>query len=46
MFVVSGELAVQQFDAANFDDAVAARRGQAGGLGVEDDLTHQWFSFA
>ena len=31
---------VEQFDRANFDDAVALARLKAGGFGVEDDLTH------
>src|SRR6218665_1044965 len=45
--VVAGELAVEQFDAAEFDDAVATVGRQARGFGVQNDLTrHQWFSFA
>jgi hypothetical protein len=36
--VVAGALAVEQFDAAQLDDAVAAFGGQAGGFGGEDDL--------
>jgi len=40
--IVAGELAVEQLDAAELDDAVAVLRGKAGGFGVEDDLArHQ-----
>jgi hypothetical protein len=40
MEVITGQFAVQDFDATDFDDAVAGARIQAGGFGVEDDLTH------
>ena len=34
---------VEQLDAADFDHAVAARRAEAGGLGVENDFAHGRF---
>ena len=39
--VVTGQHAVVQFDAADFDDAVARARVQAGGFSIEDNLTHK-----
>ena len=45
--VVAGEFAVDEFDAADFHDAVAAGGVQPGGFGVQNDLAgHQWFSRA
>ncbi len=38
--VVAREPAVHQLDAADFDNAVAGARIQAGGFGIEDELTH------
>ena len=38
MVVVSGQTAIDQFDAADFDDAVALAGFQAGGFSIEDDL--------
>jgi hypothetical protein len=32
--------AIHKLDAADFDDAVTELELQAGGLGIEDDLTH------
>src|SRR5690606_4668482 len=46
MQVVAGELAVEQLDATDLDDAVAVVGREARGFRVEDDLAHQWFSFA
>jgi hypothetical protein len=36
----AGRRAVDQFDGANLDDAVAVQRIKAGGLGVDNNLTH------
>ena len=38
--VVAREPAVHQLDAADFNNAVAGARIQAGGFGIEDELTH------
>jgi hypothetical protein len=38
----AGRAIVDQLDAADLDDAVAAIGFDAGGLGIEDDLTHGW----
>ena len=35
-----GQAAVNEFDAADLDDAMSLRGGQAGRFGVEDDLSH------
>ena len=35
-----GQAAIHEFDATDFDDPVALRRGQAGRFRVEDDLSH------
>src|SRR5688572_18758184 len=41
--MIAALLPVDEFDAADLDDAVAVRPFQAGGFGVEDDLSH-WCS--
>ena len=41
-----GLAAVDELDAADLDHPVAARRVEAGGLGVEDDLAHRPSSIA
>jgi hypothetical protein len=41
MQVAAGELAVDQLHAADLDHAVAGIGRQAGGLGVQENLTHQ-----
>ena len=33
---------VDDFDARHFNDAVPLARVEAGGFGIEDDLTHSW----
>jgi hypothetical protein len=38
--VVAGQLAVEDLDAADLDDAVAGTRIQACGFGIEDDLAY------
>jgi hypothetical protein len=38
---LAGEPAVDHLDAADLDDAVAALGAQAGGFGVEEDLSHR-----
>ena len=38
----AGRQVVQQLDRADFDDAVALGRFEAGGFGVKHDLTHLW----
>jgi hypothetical protein len=40
MEIVAGELAIEEFNAAHFDDAVAGAGIQACGFSVEDDLAH------
>ena len=40
--LVDGELN-DQLSAADLDDAVTLGGLQAGGFGVEDDLSHVWF---
>jgi hypothetical protein len=40
MEFLAGRAAIQDFDATDFDDAVAGGGFQAGGFGVEDDLSH------
>ena len=40
MQVVSGELAVQQLDATDLDDAVTVFGGKTGGLGIQENLSH------
>src|SRR5690606_5428442 len=44
--VVAGDGAVDDLDAADFDDAVALRGVQSGGFGIEDDLAHGDYSEA
>ena len=38
--MVAGQPPVDEFDAGDFDDAVAERRVEAGGFSVENDLSH------
>ena len=38
--LLAGEPAVQQFDAADFDETVTAVRIEAGRFGIENDFTH------
>ena len=38
--IIAGQLAIDQFDATDLDDAVARARVQAGGFGVEKNLAH------
>src|SRR5690606_21312462 len=38
--LAAGAAAVHELYAADLDDAVAVRRGQAGGFGIENDLSH------
>ena len=40
MVFASAQTSIDEFDRANFDDPVAFFRLQAGGFGVEDDLSH------
>ena len=40
VIVLPGKLAVHQFDATDLDDAVALGGLQAGGFGVQYDLSH------
>jgi hypothetical protein len=40
--IVAGQRAVEQLDAADFDDAVSGSWVQAGGFGIEDNLAHGW----
>ena len=40
MELTPGQAPIDEFDAADFDDAVAVPRGEARGFGVEDDLSH------
>jgi len=44
VFVVAGELAAHQFNAANLDDAVAVFSGEASGFGVQNNLSHAQLS--
>ena len=37
----AGELAIHQFDATDFDDPVAALPVEAGGFGIQNDLSHE-----
>jgi hypothetical protein len=39
--VIPRQHAVDDFDAADFDDAVASSWIEAGGFGIEDDLAHE-----
>jgi hypothetical protein len=41
MEALAGELPTHQFDAADFDDAIAGAEIQAGGFGIEDDFPHR-----
>ena len=39
--IATGGTALDELDAADFDHAVAALPAQAGGFGIQDDLTHR-----
>src|SRR5690606_5443793 len=41
MKVIAREAAIDHLDAGHFDDAVALRRIQARGFGIENDLAHE-----
>jgi hypothetical protein len=42
MFVVAGELAVEQLDTTDFNHAVAVVSGQPGGFSIQKYLAHGW----
>jgi hypothetical protein len=39
---LAGRHAVENLDTADFDQPVTAQRIKAGGLGIENDFTHDW----
>jgi hypothetical protein len=40
MKIVAGELAIDQFNAADFDHAIAGARIETGSFGIENNLSH------